>query len=577
MKKILVLFILVVSCKSETSTSDFDFTTKFENSNGTQTPEYPEVISYYQQLAKTYPEISMQAIGETDSGEPLHIITLNPDAVFDFEEIRKTKRVLLINNGIHPGESDGIDATMMLYRDIVQGKIEMPKKTVLVVIPIYNIGGSLNRNSGTRANQNGPEEYGFRGNARNYDLNRDFIKSDTKNAKAFAEIYHLVQPDVFIDNHVSNGADYQYTLTHLFTQHNKLGGELGKYLHNTLHPELEQKLSEKNWDITPYVNVFNSTPEKGFSQFMDSPRYSTGYTTLFNTFGMMVETHMLKPYKPRVKGTYELMKSMIEIIEEQNDAIANLRKDAWKVYKEKGEYPISWTVDTTQSSTLNFKGFEGDFVTSEITGAMRLKYDRSKPFTKEVTYRNYFKETQSVTIPEAYVIPQGWHNIIDLLKLNNIEMTRFKTDTTITVESYRIVDYKTRNSAYEGHYPHYSTNLSSETKTKTFKKGDYLASTNQSGIRYLIETLEPQAPDSFFSWNFFDTILQQKEGFSPYVFEDTAKQLLENDAVLKAEFNDKKETDERFAANWYAQLNWIFERSNGYEKAHMQYPIYRLK
>ncbi|MEZ4796759.1 MAG: M14 family metallopeptidase [Flavobacteriaceae bacterium] len=576
MKKILVLLILVVSCKSETSTSDFDFTTKFEISNGTETPEYYEVISYYEQLAKAYPEITIQTIGETDSGNPLHIITLNPDAVFDFEEIRKSKRVLLINNGIHPGESDGIDATMMLFRDIVQGKIEMPKKTVIVAIPIYNIGGSLNRNTGTRANQNGPTEYGFRGNARNYDLNRDFIKSDTKNAKAFALIYHLVQPDVFIDNHVSNGADYQYTLTHLFTQHNKLGGQLGNYLHNTLHPELERKLSEKNWDITPYVNVFNSTPAKGFSQFMDSPRYSTGYSTLFNTLGMMVETHMLKPYKPRVEGTYELMRSMIEITEEQNEVIADLRKDAWKAYKEKGEYPISWTVDTTQSSTLNFKGFEGEFVTSEVTGAMRLKYDRTKPFTKEVKYQNYFKETQTVTIPEAYIIPKGWWNVIDLLKLNQIKMIPFKTDTTLTVESYRIEDYKTRTNAYEGHYPHYNTNLSIETKTMTFKEGDFLVSTNQPGIRYLIETLEPQAPDSFFSWNFFDTILQQKEGFSPYVFEDTAKQLLENDAELKAEFDTKKETDERFAANWYAQLNWIFERSNHYEKAHMQYPIYRL-
>ena len=71
---------------------------------------------------------------------------------------------------------------------------------------------ALNRNSTTRTNQNGPESYGFRGNARNYDLNRDFIKSDTKNAKTFAQIFHLVQPDVFIDNHVSNGADYQYIL-----------------------------------------------------------------------------------------------------------------------------------------------------------------------------------------------------------------------------------------------------------------------------------------------------------------------------------------------------------------------------
>lgn len=577
MKKIIVLLILVVSCKSETSTSDFDFTTRFETSNGTQTPEYTEVISYYEQLAKAYPQIHMQAIGETDSGNPLHIITLNPDAIFDFVDIRKNKRILLVNNGIHPGESDGIDATMMLFRDIVQGKIEVPKKTVLVAIPIYNIGGSLNRNTGTRANQNGPEEYGFRGNARNYDLNRDFIKSDTKNAKAFAQIYHLVQPDVFIDNHVSNGADYQYTLTHLFTQHNKLGGELGNYLHTTMHPELERKLTEKDWDITPYVNVFNSTPEKGFSQFIDSPRYSTGYTTLFNTLGMMVETHMLKPYKPRVEGTYELMKSMIEITEEQNEVIANLRKDVWKAYKEKGEYPISWVVDTTQSSTLNFKGYEGSFVQSEITGAMRLKYDRSKPFTKEVNYRNYFKATEQVSIPEAYLIPRGWHTVIDLLKLNNIEMTSFENDTTLTVESYRIEDYKTRTNAYEGHYSHYNTKVSVESKTIKFSKGDYLVSTNQSGIRYLLETMEPAAPDSFFNWNFFDTILQQKEGFSPYVFEDTAKQLLDTDSELKVEFEAKKATEERFAANWYAQLNWIFERSNGYEKAHMQYPVYRIK
>ena len=577
MKKILVLLILVVSCKSETTTSDFDFTTAFETSNGTQTPTYPEVIEYWTNLSDTYPEISMQAVGKTDSGNPLHIVTLNPDKNFDFDEIRKNKRVLLVNNGIHPGESDGIDATMMLFRDIVQGKINMPKKTVIVAIPVYNIGGSLNRNTGTRANQNGPEEYGFRGNSRNYDLNRDFIKSDTKNARAFAKIYHLVQPDVFIDNHVSNGADYQYTLTHLFTQHNKLGGELGKYLHNIIHPELERKLTEKDWDITPYVNVFNSTPEKGFSQFLDSPRYSTGYTTLFNTLGMMVETHMLKPYKPRVEGTYELMKSMIEITEEQGDKIASLRQDAWKAYKQKGDYPISWKVDATQSSTLNFKGFEGSFISSEVTGAMRLKYDRSKPFTKEVNYKNYFKATQEVIIPEAYIIPQGWHNVIDLLKLNNIEMTPFEADTTITVESYRIEDYKTRTRAYEGHYPHHSTKVSNETKSLKFSKGDYLISTSQSGLRYLIETLEPAAPDSFFSWNFFDTILQQKEGFSPYVFEDTAKQLLKNDANLKTEFEAKKASDERFSGNWYAQLNWIFKSSNGYEKAHMQYPVYRIR
>jgi len=577
MKKIVILLVLITSCNSKKENTNFDFTTAFEKSNGTETATYQETITYYKNLAEVYPQISIDSIGETDSGKPLHIITLNPDAEFNFETIRKNKRILLVNNGIHPGESDGIDATMMLFRDIAQGKIEAPKHTVLVAIPIYNIGGSLNRNSTTRTNQNGPKEYGFRGNARNYDLNRDFIKSDTKNARTFAQIFHLVQPDVFIDNHVSNGADYQYTLTHLFTQHNKLGGDLGQYLHTEMMPSLEQKLVAKQWDITPYVNVFNSVPEDGFSQFMDSPRYSTGYTTLFNTLGMMVETHMLKPYKQRVEGTYELMKSMIEIVEKDSDKIKTMRSNALKTYQDAGTYPLDWQIDTTRTSTLKFKGFEGTMLTSDVTGAQRLKYDRTKPFTKDVVYKNYFKPTLEVTIPSAYVIPQGWWNVIDLLKLNKVEMTQFKNDTTLTVESYKIDNYNTRNQAYEGHYQHYSTKVISTQKEVTFNKGDYYIKTNQPAFRYLLETLEPQAPDSFFNWNFFDTILQQKEGFSPYVWEDMALQLLENNTDLKTAFEAKKQSDDVFANNWYAQLDWIHQQSAYYEKAHLQYPVFRIK
>ena len=579
MRKFISILIISVflSCENTETKPNYDFTTTFETSKGTQTGTYHEVIDFWEALAKAYPEINIQTVGETDSGYPLHLVTLNPNGGFNFGNIRKNKRILLINNGIHPGESDGIDATMLLFRDIVQGKIDMPQQTVLTTIPIYNIGGSLNRNSGTRANQNCPESYCFRGNAQNYDLNRDFIKSDTKNARAFAELFHLVKPDVFIDNHVSNGADYQYTLTHLFTQHNKLGDKLGNYIHTEMQPKLEEKLAAKNWDITPYVNVFGRTPDEGFSQFMDYPRYSTGYTTLFNTLGMMVETHMLKPYKPRVEGTYELMKSMIEITDEDASKIKDLRKDMAFLMRKQKSYPLDWKVDTTKTSTLNFKGFEGEYIDSDITEAKRLKYDRSKPFIKDIIYQNYFTPTIEVDIPSAYIIPQGWHKVIDLLKLNQIEMNTLENDSTITVESYKIADYKTRTSAYEGHYPHYNTTVTSSTQTLTFRKGDYIINTHQEGFRYLIETLEPQAPDSFFNWNFFDTILQQKEYFSPYVFEDTAKQLLDSYPKLKAEFETKKETDDSFKNNWYAQLSWLYQRSNHYEKAHMQYPVYRIK
>ena len=117
----------------------------------------------------------------------------------------------------------------------------------------------------------------------------------------------------------------------------------------------------------------------------------------------------------------------------------------------------------------------------------------------------------------------------------------------------------------------------SQSKQVTFKKGDYYINTLQPAFRYLIETLEPQAPDSFFNWNFFDTILQQKEGFSPYVWEDKAQQLLSANPKLQIDFNLRKSFDSDFSNNWYAQLDWLHKQSEFYENAHLQYPIYRIK
>ena len=578
MRTFLFFFALlsVLSCETVIDQKTTNFKTVFETSGGKETATYEQVIDFYLQLAKNYPEINVQTIGASDSGYPLHLVTFNPDGDFNYQKLANDKTLVLINNGIHPGESDGIDATMMLFRDLAEKKIDHPENVVVVTIPVYNIGGMLNRNSTTRANQNGPNEYGFRGNSQNYDVNRDFIKADTKNAQSFTEIFHLVQPDVFIDNHVSNGADYQYTLTHLFTQHNKLGGELGEYLHTELMPQLEQNLKESDWDITPYVNVFNRPPETGFSQFMDHPRYSTGYTTLWNTLGMMVETHMLKPYKLRVEGTYELMKQMIFISEKDHDKIQKLKTNTAEKLTDLSTYHLNWQIDTTQTTTLQFKGFEVDTLVSEVTGLNRLKYNKDRPFTKNTQYSNYFIPLDTVQVPAAYVIKKGWQKVIDRLMLNQIDFFELEKDTTLFLQSYRIENYNTRRSAYEGHYLHYDTKVSEHDQEIQLSKGDYLIPTNQIGVRYVLETLEPEAPDSFFNWNFFDTILQQKEGFSPYVFEDVAYELLKKEQTLRDSFLLIKQNDEQFSQNWYAQLDWIFKRSPHYEKAHLQYPVYRI-
>lgn len=574
-KYISILLILVVlhSCKTETSKSDFN--TSFETSNGTETATYKEVIDFYINLSETYKTIQLFEMGQTDSKEPLHLVTFSSETITDLSNL-KEQNVLLINNGIHPGESDGIDASMMLLRDLAQQKITPPQNLILAVIPVYNIGGALNRNSYSRTNQNGPIAYGFRGNARNFDLNRDFIKTDTKNAKSFAQLFHSIEPDWFIDNHVSNGADYQYVLTHLFTQHNKLNNELGAYLHTQIMPQLEDSLQNKNWDITPYVNVFNDTPEKGFSQFMDNPRYSTGYTTLFGTIGMMVETHMLKPYKDRVEGTYELMKSFMNIANLEGQKLTQIKKESFKNYIPGTPYPIQWTIDSSQNTILNFKGYEATEELSIVTGKKRLKYHIDKPFTKPVDYYNYFTPSDSILIPEKYIIPKGFWPIIEALEDNAIVLNQFKSDTTIEAEVYHIFKYETYNRVYEGHYPHYNTKVTPTIEGVAIQKGDYWIDTKQPGVRYLLETLEPEAVDSFFNWNYFDTLLQQKEGFSPYVWEDLAMQFLKENPEIDAAFKEKKKNDENFKNNWYAQLDWIHKKSPYYEKAHLRYPIVRV-
>ena len=555
------------------------FITHFEKTGGLETPEYHDVINYFKELSSTYPELSVFEMGETDAGYPLHLVVYDSDGKTQLNTLKNsTKNKVLINNGIHPGESDGIDASMLLLRDIVQNDSlkKSYQNTLIAVIPIYNIGGSLNRNSHTRANQNGPIEYGFRGNTRNYDLNRDFVKQDTKNAAAFAEIFHTIDPDVFIDNHVSNGADYQYAISHLFTQHNKLGASLGKFIETKMRPAIEKSMVTKNMPITPYVNVWGGTPKEGWSQFYDSPRYSTGYTTLFNTFGMMVETHMLKPYKIRVEQTYELMLSMLDFTQDHSEEIKTIRKNAIGKILKKKTYPIAFEIDLQKEpSIIQFRGYEGSIIDSKVTIGKRLTYDTSKPYLAPVNYYNEYRAAKETTIPKAYILRQGWRRVIERLENNQISYTQFEKDTTLVVETMHVDDYKTRSSAYEGHYLHYNTSIKIDSIAVRFSKGDLYIPINQKGARYLMETLEPEATDSFFNWNFFDTVLQQKEGYSGYVFEDIAEQILKENTFIKDAFEAKKATDKDFAKNPRAQLNFIYKRSLHYEKAHLLLPIYK--
>ena len=550
---------------------------RFEKTEGKESATYFEAINWYKHLDKNSTRVLVKEIGMTDAGYPLHLVLVSNDGKFDAAKWHiQNKAVILINNGIHPGEPDGIDASMMLVRDMITNKIKLPDNVALAFIPVYNIGGCLNRNSYSRANQNGPLDYGFRGNAQNLDLNRDFTKNDTKNAQSFSQIFHLLEPDILIDNHVSDGADYQHTMTLLTTQYDKLGSDLGNWLKEKFEPQLFTGMAEKKWDMVPYVNFETASPDKGMEMFYDPPRYSSGYAALFQTIGFVPETHMLKPFKERVLSTYAFMQTVIEKSSINSTELISQRKKARSEMSNEKSFPLKWTVDTSKYSFVTFKGYEQAYKPSDATELNRMYYDRTKPFTKQVKFFNVFNPADFVATPAAYIIPQGWYSVIDLLKLNNVIMQQFKKDTLMEVEAYHIDDYKSMPRPYEKHHKNSGVKVTASKQKIRFLKGDYMIWLNQTANRYLVEMLEPTGDDGFFSWNFFDAILQQKEGYSDYRWDDLAAEVLKKDPALKAKLEEKKKVDEKFAANGSAQLDFIYKNSPFYEPGHNRYPVYRL-
>ena len=552
--------------------------TPYELSGKKETTTYESAISFYQNLVKAYPQQSkLLSYGSTDFGQPLHLMVLSKSKIFDPATLRKNnKRIFLINNGIHPGEPEGIDASMMMARDLLKGN-KLPEDVVICIIALYNIGGSNNRSGTSRANQNGPLAYGFRGNSKNYDLNRDFIKTDSKNSQAFQQIFNTWQPEIFVDTHTSNGSDYQYTMTLIPTQKDKLNPIVSSYLTNILVPNLYSQMKEKGYNLIPYVNSVSEIPDSGITGFIESPRYSTGYAALHNVIGFMPETHMLKEYHERVNSTYKLLNTYVDIIVRDAKVIGENKRKADIYTAQQKDFPLDWKLNRSVYDSIEFKGFEAKYKPSEVSGIDRLYYDRNAPYSKKIKYWDKFEPTITVTKPIAYIIPKAWDKVIALLQLNNVKMHQLTSNTKINLEMYYIADMKTSQQPFEGHYIHSNVTLKPVEQSIQFYSGDYVVYVNQANNRYIVETLEPQAIDSFFNWNFFDSILGKKEGYSSYVFENTAAELLKNDPDLKQKLEAEKSKNPEFAKNGRLQLDFVYKNSAYYESTYMRYPIGRLQ
>ena len=299
-----------------------------------ETVTWQEAIDMYQWLDEQYEDARLLEVGWTDVGRPLHLFVIDRSRHFSPELIREAgKNILFINNGIHPGEPCGVDASLKLVSDLLSGKdtcAHYLDHTAIAIVPIFNVGGALNRGSYHRANQNGPKEHGFRGNARNLDLNRDFIKLDSKNTQSLVPLLRNWDPDIFVDTHTSNGSDYPYTVTLINSHSQRHEPSQARFLDSTLLPFLFKGMDRSPYLMSPYVWSYKRSPEQGIISFIDYPRYTSGYASLFNTFAFTVETHMFKSFEDRVLSTWYLLRETLRFSGLYGSEIARVKSEAWQ-------------------------------------------------------------------------------------------------------------------------------------------------------------------------------------------------------------------------------------------------------
>jgi hypothetical protein len=544
-----------------------------------QTPRYEETVDYLRLLERESRWVRLQTFGVTPEGRPMYCVVVSSARTFTPEEVRHGgKLVLLIQNCIHSGESDGKDASLALIRDlaVTRSRPELLDSVVLVVIPVYNIDGHEQRSPFNRINQNGPEEMGFRTTAQNYNLNRDYLKIDAPESRAFVELWNRWRPDFFIDNHVTDGADFQYAVTYTITRHDNGPPQIAAWSRELFVPTVTEKMALAGEPICPYVLARGGVVDSGLYDFVESPRYSTGYAAIRNRPGLLVEMHMLKDYRRRVTANYKMMVAVLELLSEKTGTLRLAVRSVDSLAKAglEGEVPLDFT-STRIPDTVDFLGFPHRVHKSEISGGPWIEYDPTQPVTLRVPFFQRMKPTVAPTVPRAYLLGPQWTAVIDRLKLHGVQIKRLSAPVTLEVEQTRFDSVSFSATSYEGHQrPGYRSHVSKV--ELAFPEGTVVIPTAQENVRLIMHALEPEAPDSFMKWGFFNAILEQKEYAEDYAAEALALRMLEEQPALKAEFQTKLTADSAFRGSPEARWDFFYKRSPYAEPMLNVYPVTRL-
>jgi len=554
-----------------------EWQTDFEKSHGSQTPRYEATIEYCQRLADTSPQVVYSELGISPQGRGLPLLIADKLGHFTPEDVRKTNNaVLLVEACIHAGECCGKDAGLMLLRDLtVTARYpELLDHVTILFIPIFNVDGHERFGPFNRINQNGPEEMGWRVTAQNLNLNRDFLKSDTPEMQAWLKLFVAWRPDFFVDIHSTDGADYQYTLTYSMEIHGNMHPAPTAWTKRYLG-RVEKLMAAAGYPLSPYV-VFKRwhDPRSGLVSWVASPRLSQGYAALHDVPGLLIEAHMLKPYQERVDATYQMLLQTLVILNEEHlqlqQAIAQAASQTASDTFRRVPLPLDFEV-TEDSVTVDFLGYEYDVVESEISGGDWFRYS-DRPMVYKVPFFNRQRVSVEAELPEAYIIPPAWAVVIERLKSHGVGVKRLREPFTLRVRSCKFWDLSWQQQPYEGRHPvRFQMDMLQE--ERVYPAGSAVIDIRQPAAKVAAHILEPQAPDSYAHWGFFDAVFSRVEYFESYVMEKMARAMLADDPDLRREFEELKVSDAEFAANPRAILNWFYKRTPYYDFKHNVYPV----
>lgn len=555
--------------------------TYYEKSNFLETPRYTETIEYCKQLANESSYLQYTSFGKSAQGRDLPLLILDKKGEFDIKSIKESgNTILLIEACIHPGESEGKDATLMLLRDLLidEKDQELLNHTTILFIPIFNTDGHERFSKYGRINQNGPAEMGWRTTAQNYDLNRDFIKANAVEMQHWLRLFNKWLPDMMIDIHTTDGADYQYGLTYgMHTQgdmHESQTVWQKDYLNN-----IEALLQKDDILMFPYVSFRRwHDPRSGLIRRTASPRFSTGYLSIQNRPALLVETHMLKNYKTRVDITYQLLKRTLEFLnaDHQNLQKANKEADLQASGLAGKFFTMDYSVSKKDSSMVMFKGVEYDIVHSDLSDDIWVQFG-DKPKTYDIVLFDKIVEGTVVKLPEAYIVPVEYSDIIDKLRLHGIQFKTLDKDQSLKVETYKFSDVSFQTNPYEGQSMLKSFNMEDIEIQKEYMKGSVIVPVNQRAAKVIAHILEPKGPDSYLRWGMFNAIFERKEYVETYVMEKMAREMIKEKPELKEQyFKAIKAHPEKYHDHW-TKLYWFYEKTPFYDQHKDIYPIGKIE